>query len=428
MDKIVVRGGRPLRGEVQAGGSKNSALPLLFSSLLTGGPCGYSNVPALADVRTTVRLLGELGVEILADGDHHVRLQAGRLRSLEAAYELVKTMRASFLVLGPLLARFGRARVSTPGGCAIGARPVNLHLAGFERMGATIQIVHGYVEAEAPVGPGGARRLRGARIELEVPSVGATENLLMAAALADGTTRIENAAREPEIVDLAAALGKMGARIDGAGSAVITIDGVAELGGVEHEVISDRIEAGSFLVAAAVTGGDVRVRGARAEHLEAFLAKLEEAGVEIGREDGAVRARGPERLRAVSVKTAPFPGFATDLQAQMMTALAVADGTGVVTETIFENRFQHALEMIRLGADIRLEGHTAIVRGVERLSGAPVMATDLRASVSLVLAGLAAENTTEVLRVYHLDRGYEGIEQKLSGLGAAIFREKGATG
>jgi UDP-N-acetylglucosamine 1-carboxyvinyltransferase len=426
MDKIVVRGGRALRGEVAASGAKNSALPLLFSSLLSAEPCGYSNVPDVADVRTTVRLLQDLGVEV-ALGDHRVEVRAREVRSLEARYELVKTMRASFLVLGPLLTRFGRARVSTPGGCAIGARPVNLHLAGLEKMGARIEIVHGYVEAEAPLGPSG-RRLRGATIDLEVPSVGATENLMMAATLAQGVTRIENAAREPEVEDLARALGKMGARIEGAGSPRIVIEGVEELRSVEHTVIPDRIEAGTFLVAAAMTGGEVRVRGATAAHLESFLTKLEEAGAEVLREPEGVAVRGRGRLRSVSVKTAPFPGFPTDLQAQMMAALTLAEGTGVVTETIFENRFQHALELIRLGADIRLEGPTAIVRGVERLSGAPVMATDLRASVSLILAGLAAENTTEVLRVYHLDRGYERIEEKLRALGAQVERQKGVKG
>lgn len=427
MDKIVVKGGKPLRGTVAVSGSKNSALPLLFSSLLTEEPCRYRNVPELVDIRTTVRLLQDLGVEVLESSDHAVELRAREVARFEASYDLVKTMRASFLALGPLLARFGRARVSTPGGCAIGARPVNLHLAGLERMGARIDIVHGYVEAEAPERAGGGRRLRGARIELDIPSVGATENLMMAAALAEGTTRIENAACEPEIEDLAAALTKMGARIDGIGSPAITIEGVPGLGGVEHRVIADRIEAGSFLVAAAITGGDCLAEGARSEHLEAFLQKLEEAGVEIERLPEGIRARARGRLRSVSVKTAPFPGFPTDLQAQMMAAMTVAEGTAVISETIFENRFQHALEMIRLGAEVTLEGHNAIVRGVERLSGAPVMATDLRASVSLILAGLAADNTTEVLRVYHIDRGYETIERKLSALGADVRREKGAS-
>jgi UDP-N-acetylglucosamine 1-carboxyvinyltransferase len=426
VDRIVVEGGRPLRGEVSVSGSKNSSLPLLFASLLTTEPCRFENVPELADVRTTERLLAGLGAEIESRGEHSVTLRARALTRHEAPYELVKTMRASFLALGPLLAREGRARVSTPGGCAIGARPVNLHLSGLEKMGARLEIVHGYVEAEAPRTANG-RRLRGARVVLDTPSVGATENLMMAAALADGTSEIENAAREPEIEDLAAALGKMGAAIEGAGSSIVRIEGARSLGGVKHEVIPDRIEAGTFLVAAAITAGDCVVRGAREKHLDAFLLKLEEAGARIERADGALGIRGPGRPRSVDIKTAPFPGFPTDLQAQMMALMAVAEGTGGITETIFENRFMHALELIRLGADVTVEGNHAMVRGVERLSGAPVMATDLRASVSLILAGLAAEGTTEIRRVYHLDRGYEGIERKLSALGAAIRREKASS-
>ena len=420
-----MRGGRPLAGEVQVSGSKNAALPLLFASLLTDEACRFKNVPELADVRTTIRLLQGLGVELCGQEGHAVTLRARSLSSYEAPYDLVKTMRASFLALGPLLAREGRARVSTPGGCAIGARPVNLHLAGLEKMGARLEIVHGYVEAEAPSGPSG-RRLRGARIALDTPSVGATENLMMAAALAEGVTEIENAAREPEIEDLAAALAAMGVPLEGAGSTAIRIQGVTQLRGIDHEVIADRIEAGTFLVAGAITGGDCRVRGARAAHLDAFLLKLEEAGIDVDREEGGVRVRGARRPRSVDVKTAPFPGFATDLQAQMMVLMAVAQGSAMITETIFENRFMHALELIRLGADIAIEGNHAVVRGVERLSGAPVMATDLRASVSLILAGLAADNTTEIRRVYHLDRGYERIEDKLSALGADIRREKAA--
>ncbi|MBI2964524.1 MAG: UDP-N-acetylglucosamine 1-carboxyvinyltransferase [Deltaproteobacteria bacterium] len=423
MDKIVVRGGRPLRGEVSVSGSKNAALPLLFASLLTGEPCRFRNVPELVDIRTTERLLQDLGVDLVESAGHVVALRARQLARHEAPYELVKTMRASFLALGPLLAREGRARVSTPGGCAIGARPVNLHLAGLEKMGARLEIVHGYVEAEAPRTANG-RRLRGARIALDTPSVGATENLMMAAALAEGTTQIENAAREPEIEDLAAALGKMGAHIEGAGSSAVRIEGVAALGGVEHEVIADRIEAGTFLVAGAITGGETVVRGARAEHLDAFLLKLEEAGAAVERMADGIRVRGPARPRSVDVRTAPFPGFPTDLQAQMMALLTIADGAAEITETIFENRFMHALELVRLGADIAVDGNHAMVRGVERLSGAPVMATDLRASVSLILAGLAADNTTEIRRVYHLDRGYERIETKLAALGADVRREK----
>jgi UDP-N-acetylglucosamine 1-carboxyvinyltransferase len=427
VDRIVVRGGRPLRGEVAVSGSKNSALPLLFASLLTRERCRFRNVPELADIRTTVRLLQDLGVEVARDDGHTVELVAVSVRSHEAPYELVKTMRASFLCLGPLLSREGHARVSTPGGCAIGARPVNLHLGGLEKMGAKLEIVHGYVEAEAPAGPGG-RRLRGARIALDTPSVGATENLMMAATLARGVTEIENAAREPEIEDLAAALGKMGARVEGAGTSVVRLDGVDELRGVDHEVIADRIEAGTFAVAAAITRGDCVVRGARVAHLDSFLLKLEEAGARLDVDVEGIRVRGPDRPRSVTVKTAPFPGFATDLQAQMMALLSVADGSAMITETIFENRFMHALELVRLGADITIEGNNAVVRGVERLSGAPVMATDLRASVSLIVAGLAADNTTEIRRVYHLDRGYERIEEKLSRLGADIYREPGPGG
>ena len=428
MDQIVVRGGRPLRGEVAVSGSKNAALPLLFASLLADGDVRLGNVPALADVRTTLRLLAALGVEHLGTGDGGVLLRASEPEVLEAPYDLVKTMRASFLSLGPLLARYGRARVSTPGGCAIGARPINLHLAGLERMGATIAIEHGYVNAEAPGDGLGGRRLRGARIDLETPSVGATENLMMAASLARGTTRIGNAAREPEIADLGTLLVRMGAKVSGTGGPVIEVEGVERLGAAEHSVITDRIEAGTFLVASAITQGDCLVRGAQVRHLGAFLEKLEEMGVTLAEEPGGIRARADGRLRSVSLKTAPYPGFPTDLQAQIMAALAVAEGTGVVVETIFENRFQHALEMMRLGAVITIDGPSAVVRGVRQLSGAPVMATDLRASVALILAGLAAENTTEIRRVYHLDRGYEKIEEKLSALGADVERVKGAPG
>ena len=426
MDQIVIRGGRRLSGEVEIGGAKNAALPLLFATLLTPEPCRFRNLPEVFDIRTTLHLLQNLGVEVLEKQDHEVCLRAREISRVEATYELVKTMRASFLTLGPLLARIGRARVSNPGGCAIGARPVDLHLAGFERMGATIAIVHGYVEAEAPRTSGGERRLRGARIRFEAPSVGATENLMMAAALADGTTVLENAAREPEIVDLADALRKMGAQIDGAGSSTVTIDGVRELRGVEHDVIADRIEAGTFAVAAAITGGDCLLRGARADHLEAFLDKLVAAGVEVEREAAGIRIRRRWELKGVDFKTAAFPGFPTDLQAQMMALMTLATGASVITETIFENRFMHASELARMGADIRIDGPHATVHGVPKLGGAPVMATDLRASVSLILAGLAAENTTEVRRVYHLDRGYESIERKLSALGADIRREKQA--
>ena len=420
MDKIIVQGGRRLEGEVTVSGSKNAALPILISSLLTAEPCVYQSIPNLADIHTTLRLLSGLGVKLDREtwargGD--LTLQAEGVGKLEASYDLVKTMRASFLVMGPLLARFGEARVSTPGGCAIGARPVNLHLKGLEALGASIEQAHGYIVARAA-------RLRGAKIYLDLPSVGATENLLMAAALAEGTTVIENAAKEPEIEDLAAALNKMGARIAGAGSDLIKIEGVSALHGVTHRVIPDRIEAGSFVIAGALSGGEVLIKGVRPAHLEAFLIKLKEAGLTLSADENSIKVKGNGKLKSVDVTTLPYPGFPTDLQAQMMVLMAVADGVSVVTETIFENRFMHVQELDRMGAEIRLEGNRAVVRGVKELSGAPVMASDLRASVALILAGLVARGTTEISRVYHLDRGYERIEQKLSKLGARIERLK----
>ncbi|MBI3302939.1 MAG: UDP-N-acetylglucosamine 1-carboxyvinyltransferase [Deltaproteobacteria bacterium] len=415
MDKIVVRGGVPLRGEIAVSGSKNATLPLLFASLLTEDECRLGRVPQLADIRTTLRLLRDLGVQYDWLSDSEVAVTARTVRHLEAPYELVKTMRASFLVLGPLLARFGRARVSTPGGCAIGARPVNIHLDGLQQLGASIRVQQGYVEAEA-------RRLRGAHLVLEFPSVGATENLMMAATLAEGITVIENAAREPEIADLATMLNAMGARISDVGSGTVTIEGVTALHGAAHTVIPDRVEAGTFLTAGAITCGDVFVRGARADHLGAFLRTLEEAGVQFAvREDG-IQVMGEGRPTSVDITTRPYPGFPTDLQAQMMALVALGDGRSTITETIFENRFMHAQELVRLGADIHVQGNSAMVNGVALLSGAPVMATDLRASVSLILAGLAAQGVTEVSRVYHLDRGYERIEEKLSRIGADIRR------
>jgi UDP-N-acetylglucosamine 1-carboxyvinyltransferase len=421
VDKIVVQGGRRLQGEVSVSGSKNAALPLLISSLLTAEACVYRNIPHLADIRTTLRLLNGLGVTVDREawdaGSAELTLRGDRVNHFEAPYDLVKTMRASFLVLGPLVARFGQARVSAPGGCAIGMRPINLHLKGLAEMGAAIEQVHGYVEAKA-------KKLKGAKILLDVPSVGATENLIMAATLAEGTTVIENAAREPEIEDLATALNNMGAKVDGAGRDVVHIEGVDALHGLTHRVIPDRIEAGSFVIAGALIGGDVRVTGARPEHLEAFLIKLKEAGVMLETDANSVRVRGNGKIKSVDVTTLPYPGFPTDLQAQMMVLMSVANGVSVITETIFENRFMHALELDRMGTDIRLEGNRAVVRGVRELSGAPVMATDLRASVSLILAGLVANGTTEVARVYHLDRGYEQIERKLSKLGAGIQRVK----
>ncbi|MDE0343546.1 MAG: UDP-N-acetylglucosamine 1-carboxyvinyltransferase [Deltaproteobacteria bacterium] len=417
MDSIILSGGAVLEGTVTLGGSKNAALPVIISSLLSADKCSYRRVPALRDVSTTLRLLSRLGVtiekDLLADG--HLELTADKIHELEAPYDLVKTMRASFLVLGPLLARFGEARVSTPGGCAIGSRPVDLHLRGLECMGACIRQDHGYIEARA-------KQLKGAVIDLAFPSVGATENLMMAATLARGETEIRNAAQEPEIVELAAVLAGMGARVGGAGTGVICVEGVPELHGMEHEMGPDRIEAGTFMVGAALTGGDVLIEDARADDLKAFLAKLRETGVRVTSGPGGVRVTGNGRVRGTDVATQPFPGFPTDLQAQMMVLMAVADGASVITENIFENRFMHVQELNRMGARIALDGNRATVQGVPELSGAPVMATDLRASVSLVLAGLVARGATEVSRVYHLDRGYENIEGKLARLGADIRR------
>jgi len=421
VDTIIVQGGRRLAGSIAVSGAKNAALPILISSLLSAAPCTFQGVPHLADIRTTLKLLSGLGDQTdnrgWLEGADDLTLCAKHINNFEAPYDLVKTMRASFLVLGPLVARFGTARVSTPGGCAIGARPINLHLKGLEALGASIEQTHGYVEAKAG-------KLRGAKIYLDLPSVGATENLMMAAALAEGTTILENAAKEPEIEDLAAALNGMGGKIHGAGSGIIEIEGVKELHGVTHRIIPDRIEAGSFVIAAALAGGDVLVKGARAEHLEAFLIKLNEAGVALAADDAGIRVRSDGAIKSVDVTTLPYPGFPTDLQAQLMVLMAVADGVSVITETIFENRFMHAQELDRMGAQIKLEGNRAIVRGVRELSGAPVMASDLRASIALVLAGLVARGTTEVSRVYHLDRGYEKIESKLSLLGANIVRVK----
>jgi len=417
VDSILVRGGRRLQGDVVISGSKNAALPILMSSLLTAEPCSYQGIPDLRDIYTTSKLLTGLGVKIESTGLGQLTLQAETITNPNAHYDLVKTMRASILVLGPLLGRFGIAHVSTPGGCAIGPRPVNLHLKGLAQMGAQIDLVHGYVEAKA-------KRLHGATIYLDLPSVGATENLMMAASLAQGKTVIENAAQEPEITELATVLNKMGAKIKDAGSNTVTIEGVNQLGGVSHGLNPDRIEAGTFMVAAALTDGEVMVQGAPSEYLEAFLVKLREAGATVYTEGDGVRVKGCGRPGSVDITTQPYPGFPTDLQAQMMVLMAVADGVSVITENVFENRFMHVQELNRMGADIRLEGNHAIIKGVAGLSGAPVMATDLRASVSLILAALKAEGTTEVSRVYHLDRGYEKIEQKFSWLGADIQRIK----
>ena len=417
MDAIEITGGRPLHGEVTVSGSKNATLPQIAAALLAPGRSVFRGVPDLADIRTLGRLLAHMGARVERDGTT-LSVDAQDVGTPEAPYELVKTMRASVLVLGPLVARFGRARVSLPGGCAIGARPIDQHLKALEALGARIELSHGYVEARAD-------RLRGARILFDLPTVTGTENLMMAAVLAEGRTLLENCAREPEIVALADALNSMGARVQGAGSSVIAVEGVAALRPMEIDVIPDRIEAGTLLAAALITGGDVLVRGARADDLEAPLAKMREAGAKISVEPAGLHIVAPQRLEAVDFITAPFPGFPTDLQAQLMACLSVAHGASRVVETVFENRFMHVQELSRMGADITIDGHTAVVRGVDHLSAAPVMATDLRASASLVLAGLRAEGTTTVHRVYHLDRGYEALETKLATLGASIRRVKG---
>ncbi len=416
MEKLSIRGGPTLTGEVIACGAKNAVLPILAATLLTEQPVVIGNVPRLRDVTTMMALLGQLGVELHLDERGRIHTRARQVRSLKAPYELVKTMRASILVLGPLLARFGHAEVSLPGGCAIGSRPVNLHLEGLRAMGATISVDAGYIRASA-------RRLHGAHLVMELVTVTGTENLMMAATLAEGRSTIENAAREPEIVDLADCLNQMGARIQGAGTSTLVIDGVAELGGCHYAVVADRIETGTFLVAAAITGGDITVQSTRPLLLEAVLEKLREAGAEVVTGEDFVRLRRPRaRLTAVDIRTAPYPGFPTDMQAQFTVLNAVAAGRASITETVFENRFMHALELQRMGADIRLEGNVALIRGVEHLAGAPVMATDLRASASLILAGLVADGETIVDRIYHIDRGYERIEDKLSMLGANIRR------
>lgn len=414
MDKFIIEGGVPLKGEIRASGAKNAALPILAASLLTAEPLRLRNVPHLEDVITTNILLAQMGVEITLGDEMELQVDARDIHTCVAPYDLVKKMRASILVLGPLLARFGEADVSLPGGCAIGARPVDMHLRGLEAMGAEITVDEGYVKARAP-------RLRGAHIVLDKVTVTGTENLMMAATLAKGKTVIENAAREPEVVDLAHCLNEMGARVQGAGTTTITIDGMERLHGAEYRVLPDRIETGTYLVAGAITRGQVRIRDTRPDLLEAVLLKLEAAGahIELGNDWIDLDMRG-RRPRAVNVYTAPYPGFPTDMQAQFVALNAVAEGVSAVTENVFENRFMHVLEMQRMGADAQLEGNTAIIRGRASLNGAPVMATDLRASAGLVLAGLAASGVTEVRRVYHIYRGYERIEKKLTSLGARI--------
>ena len=416
MDKLKIIGGHPLEGEVRISGAKNATLPILAGALLADGPVTIGNVPHLQDVTTTIELLGRMGVTVTIDERMRIEVDSGTIREYFAPYELVKTMRASILVLGPLLARFGRADVSLPGGCAIGARPVNIHVAGLQAMGAQIRIEGGYIRAHAD-------RLKGARLVLDTVTVTGTENLMMAASLAEGETVIENAAREPEVVDLANFLTAMGARIVGAGTDRIVVQGVDTLTGVHYDVLPDRIEAGTYLVAGTITRGHVRIKNVNPAHLDAVIVKLREAGATVGTGENWVEVdmRG-RRANAVDVRTAPYPAFPTDMQAQFAALDTVAVGVGTVVETIFENRFMHMLEMRRMGAEIRLEGNTAIIHGVERLTAAPVMATDLRASASLVLAGLVAEGQTEIERIYHIDRGYESIEEKLAQLGARIKR------
>ena len=427
MDKIVVEGGSRLVGEIKISGAKNAALPILAAGLLPNGASTFRNVPMLQDVTTMGKLLRKLGCTVDTTSSSHAmtiepestgKKKAGKPKLYEAPYELVKTMRASVVVLGPLVARYGHARVSMPGGCAIGARPIDQHLKGLAAMGAKIHLDHGYVDVEC-------KRLRGASIVLDVPTVTGCENLMMAATLAKGRTVIENAAREPEVEELALVLNKMGARISGAGTSVINIEGVDELSPIEHTIMADRIEAGTFAIAAAITRGDVLLAGARAEHLEAVIAKLRLAGVTVTAEAGGIRVRGGGDINPIDITTQPHPGFPTDMQAQFMVMATRAQGQSVIKEMIFENRYMHVPELNRMGADIRVDGRVAMIHGGTKLSGAAVMATDLRASASLILAGLVASGKTEVLRVYHLDRGYETIEKKLRAVGAKIKRVKG---
>ncbi len=416
MDKLQITGGVALEGEIRISGAKNATLPVLAAALLADGPVTIGNVPHLHDVTTMIELLARMGVTVTVDEKMRIEVDPSSIKECFAPYELVKTMRASILVLGPLVARYGRADVSLPGGCAIGARPVNIHVAGLQAMGADIHIEGGYIRARAG-------RLHGARLVLDTVTVTGTENLMMAATLADGETVIENAAREPEVVDVANFLIAMGARIQGAGTDKIVIHGVKSLHGTDYEVLPDRIEAGTYLVAAAITGGRIRLKHTRPEHLDAVLAKLTEAGARVSTgSDWVELDMGGRRPRAVDVRTAPYPAFPTDMQAQFAALDTVANGVGTVVETIFENRFMHMLEMRRMGAEIRLEGNTAIIHGVNELTAAPVMATDLRASASLVLAGLVAKGRTDIERIYHIDRGYEAIEEKLAQLGAQIRR------
>ena len=416
MDKLIITGGATINGDVPISGAKNAALPILAATLLADGPMLVCNVPHLQDVTTTMELLGAMGVQLVVDERLNIEADPTSIKSFYAPYELVKTMRASILVLGPLLAKYGRAEVSLPGGCAIGSRPVNLHVHGLQQMGAEIEIEDGYIKASAS-------RLRGANILMDIVSVTGTENLMMAAALAQGTTVIENAAREPEVIDLANCLNKMGARIQGAGTATLTIEGVDSLRGVEYTVLPDRIESGTYLVAGAITGGSVKLKNTSPDMLDAVLVKLEETGahIEVGEDWISLDMKG-NRPKAVDIHTAPYPAFPTDMQAQFCALNAVAEGTSTITETVFENRFMHVQELQRMGANMRVEGNTVLIKGVEKLKAAPVMATDLRASAGLVLAGLVAKGDTQVQRIYHIDRGYERIEEKLQQIGGVIRR------
>jgi UDP-N-acetylglucosamine 1-carboxyvinyltransferase len=421
LDKLIIEGGAKLNGEVTISGAKNAALPILCASLLAETPLNLTSVAALKDIDTTIKLLDTMGVKVTRDADK-VSLDASEVTSFEATYEMVKTMRASILVLGPLLARFGSARVSLPGGCAIGSRPVDLHIKGLQTMGAAIHITHGYIQASTLHLPN--RRLQGARYYMDIVTVTGTENLMMAASLAEGKTILENAAKEPEVVDLAECLNKMGAKITGAGTDVITIVGVEKLTGATHNIVCDRIEAGTYMVAAAMTGGNVKLLNTRADLLDAVIEKLRDAGAEVKVNivENSITVKSDGKLKAVNIRTAPHPAFPTDMQAQFMALNSVAEGVAKVTETIFENRFMHVQEMQRLGADISIDGNTALVKGVEYLDGATVMATDLRASASLVLSGLVARGETVIERIYHLDRGYEFLEEKLTKLGAKVRR------
>jgi len=415
LDKIVIRGGKPLYGDVWVSGAKNAALPVLTAALLTDKTCTFSNIPDLMDIKTIYKLLRNMGLTI--EGGSTVEISAEKITDCVAPYDLVKTMRASILVLGPLVARMGRARVSLPGGCAIGARPVNLHIKALEDMGATVELHNGYIEAKAD-------RLKGAEIYFDLPTVTGTENIMMAASLANGTTVLQNAAREPEIVNLADVLRGMGAKISGAGTDVITITGVTSLDAVKADIIPDRIEAGTFMIAAGMTQGEINLMGCNPQHLEALINKLRDTGMSITPIEGGLKVSAGRKIQSVDVKTLPHPGFPTDLQAQMMAYMSIGSGLSVITETVFENRFMHVSELMRMGADIVIQGSSAIVRGVPTLYGAQTMATDLRASASLILAGLVAQGSTEVSRIYHLDRGYENIEKKFSALGADIRRVK----